>query len=70
MYFFLNKQRSICQKTYEGLCIFFGIKMFIIYIDENAFLLFLNKSNEKLFKEKMVSYIMGHFVNSFLHVIL
>lgn len=44
--------------------------MFIIYIDENAFLLFLNKSNEKLFKEKMVSYIMGHFVNNFLHVIL
>lgn len=44
--------------------------MFIIYIDENAFIFFLNKSNEKLFKEKMVSYIMGHFVNSFLNVSL
>lgn len=44
--------------------------MFIIYIDENVFIFFLNKFNEKLFKEKMVLYIMGYFVNSFLNVSL
>lgn len=33
--------------------------MFIIYIYENAFMVLMNKSNKKLFKEKMVSYIMG-----------
>lgn len=42
-----------------NVCEISGVKMFIIYIYENAFMVLMNKSNKKLFKEKMVSYIMG-----------
>lgn len=53
------------SKTYECLWNLLR-KIYIIYIYENAFDFLLNKFNQTLFKEYVVSYILGHPVLTFL----
>lgn len=62
MYFF--KQGPICQKLIN-VCNICWAKIHIIYIYKNAFEILLKKLNQKLFKERMVSDIIGHPVFTF-----